>query len=75
MVANAIGRLQVRNTEWREEYRAGTGPLVEKYGGNHYVSPISVDRKARSGRSPSITEAGSGQGKVIASGAGGLYRR
>ena len=37
MVAYAIGRLQVRNTEWREEYRAGTGPLVEKYGGTYIV--------------------------------------
>ncbi len=37
MVAYAIGRLQVRNTEWREDYRAGTGPLVEKYGGTYIV--------------------------------------
>ena len=37
MTAYAIGRLQVRNTEWREEYRAGTGPLVEKHGGTYIV--------------------------------------
>ncbi len=37
MVAYAIGRLQVRNTDWLEEYRAGTGPLVEKHGGKYIV--------------------------------------
>lgn len=57
MVAYAIGRLQVRNTEWREEYRAGAGPLVEKYGGTYIVRGGDMVRFEGGDKLPTMEQA------------------
>lgn len=35
MPAYVIGRLQMRDPSWREQYRAKVGPIVEKHGGRY----------------------------------------
>lgn len=37
MAAYVIGRLQVRDASWREQYRAKVGQIVEKHGGRYLV--------------------------------------
>lgn len=37
MAAYAIGRLQVRDASWREQYRAKVPALVAKHGGRYLV--------------------------------------
>ncbi|MGH7966669.1 MAG: DUF1330 domain-containing protein [Candidatus Binatia bacterium] len=37
MAAYVIGRLQVRDASWREQYRAKVSTIVEKHGGRYLV--------------------------------------
>jgi uncharacterized protein (DUF1330 family) len=54
MVAFAIGSLQVRDPSWIEDYRAGTGPLVEKHGGKYLVRGDNMVRFEGDGGLPTV---------------------
>jgi uncharacterized protein (DUF1330 family) len=54
MAAYAIGRLQMRNPSWREEYGPKTAALVEKHGGKFLVRGGAMEQLEGDGPLPSV---------------------
>ena len=54
MAAYAIGRLEMRDPSWVQEYGPKTAALVAKYGGKYLVRGQSVERLEGTGKLPSV---------------------
>jgi uncharacterized protein (DUF1330 family) len=54
MAAYAIGRLQMRDPAWLQEYGSKTPALVAKYGGKYLVRGSGIERLEGSGTLPSV---------------------
>jgi uncharacterized protein (DUF1330 family) len=54
MAAYAIGRLDMRNPSWVQEYGPKTAALVAKYGGKYLVRSQTVERLEGTGKLPSV---------------------
>ncbi len=54
MPAYAIGRLQMRDPSWVEEYGPKTAALVEKYGGKYLVRGGAMETLEGDGTLPSL---------------------
>ena len=54
MAAYAIGRLQMRNPAWLQEYGSKTPALVAKHGGKYLVRGSGIERLEGSGMLPSV---------------------
>jgi uncharacterized protein (DUF1330 family) len=54
MAAYAIGRLEMRDPSWRQEYGPKTAALVEKHGGKYLVRGDTMERLEGAGRLPSV---------------------
>jgi uncharacterized protein (DUF1330 family) len=54
MAAYAIGRLDMRNPSWVQEYGPKTAALVAKHGGKYLVRGGSMERLEGSGTLPSL---------------------
>jgi uncharacterized protein (DUF1330 family) len=54
MTAYAIGRLQMRDPSWRQEYGPKTAALVEKHGGKYLVRGGAMERLEGTGQLPSV---------------------
>jgi uncharacterized protein (DUF1330 family) len=54
MTAYAIGRLQMRDPSWRQEYGPKTAALVAKHGGKYLVRGGAMERLEGTGQLPSV---------------------
>jgi len=54
MAAYAIGRLEMRDPSWRQEYGPKTAALVEKHGGKYLVRGDAMERLEGTGQLPSV---------------------
>ena len=54
MAAYAIGRLEMRDPSWVQEYGPKTAALVAKYGGKYLVRGQAVERLEGTGKLPSV---------------------
>jgi uncharacterized protein (DUF1330 family) len=54
MAAYAIGRLDMRNPSWVQEYGPKTAALVAKHGGKYLVRGGAMERLEGSGTLPSL---------------------
>jgi uncharacterized protein (DUF1330 family) len=54
MAAYAIGRLEMRNPSWVQEYGPKTAALVAKYHGKYLVRGGKIDRLEGTGTLPSV---------------------
>ena len=54
MAAYAIGRLQMRDPAWLQEYGAKTPALVAKHGGKYLVRGGGIERLEGTGTLPSV---------------------
>ncbi len=54
MAAYAIGRLEMRNTSWLQEYGPKTAALVERHGGKYLVRGSVMERLEGTGKLPSV---------------------
>lgn len=54
MAAYAIGRLNMRNPSWVQEYGPKTAALVQKHGGKYLVRGGAMERLEGSGALPSV---------------------
>jgi uncharacterized protein (DUF1330 family) len=54
MAAYAIGRLDMRDPSWAQEYGPKTAALVAKYGGRYLVRGGHMERLEGAGKLPSL---------------------
>ena len=54
MAAYAIGRLEMRDQSWVQEYGPKTAALVAKYGGKYLVRGGTMERLEGVGKLPSV---------------------
>jgi uncharacterized protein (DUF1330 family) len=54
MAAYAIGRLEMRDPSWAQEYGPKTAALVQKYGGKYLVRGGAMERLEGAGSLPSV---------------------
>jgi uncharacterized protein (DUF1330 family) len=54
MAAYAIGRLEMRDPSWRQEYGPKTAALVEKHGGKYLVRGDTMERLEGTGQLPNV---------------------
>jgi uncharacterized protein (DUF1330 family) len=54
MAAYAIGRLEMRNPSWVQEYGPKTAALVAKHGGKYLVRGGAMERLEGEGKLPSV---------------------
>jgi uncharacterized protein (DUF1330 family) len=54
MPAYAIGRLEMRDPSWRQEYGPKTEALVAKHGGKYLVRGGAMERLEGTGQLPSV---------------------
>jgi uncharacterized protein (DUF1330 family) len=54
MMAYAIGRLEMREPSWLQEYGPKTAALVEKHGGRYLVRGGAMERLEGTGQLPSV---------------------
>jgi uncharacterized protein (DUF1330 family) len=54
MAAYAIGRLEIHNTSWLQDYGPKTAALVERHGGTYLVRGSTMERLEGTGPLPSV---------------------